>query len=236
MNDNDKSGTGNAPPANAAPPPVADSLPQNLHWDDHRKAVDGIEKAFVRWSGRLTDSSLTLSLAVIGANWALCGGPDGLIRNACSKWAVLLVFSSIGVHLIGAAVVVQLLRNRRMYAEKDVGRWSTEFQANSKNDQSAPWPFTISIRRWILMLRWLKIGLPFTAGVLTVFAFLNREPTKPPVQPIACCPTSISPAQATQQKIEAIAPSSSGTSRATDSGPNAPTTAPVGKLPSATAK
>jgi len=160
----------------------------NLFWEDSKKAAKGVEAALGRWSARLTEDSFTLSVAVIGANWALCGNAEVFSRNLASKISVLLIFFMLALHLFGSWIVCELFRRQMRLAEKDVEAWEKSFHATQCADQSMPWPFTKTSRFFIIWLRRVKAILPLAAGVAFIFAFVFREHPKPqPPQPACPC-------------------------------------------------
>ncbi len=146
-------------------------------------ALKGVRDDFFYWTGKLTDSSFALSLAVIGANWAVFGSIDRVVQSGWSQWSIGTVIFGLGASLIGNRVMGELHRNRIDYAESDSARWRQEFSdtAGCRN----PWPYTTSIERLAAGLREAKTWLPVAGGLLFLAALVFAKSPSPSVpQPI----------------------------------------------------
>jgi hypothetical protein len=72
----------------------------------------------------------------------------------------------LSANVATALFLSERLRHQCRYAEKDEERWKREFEVFSKQDH--PWPFTHTIDRVALTLRWVKALVPVLAGVLLI--------------------------------------------------------------------
>jgi hypothetical protein len=134
-----------------------------------------------------------LSLAVIGANWAVFGSVDKIRDNIWAELSIAFVILSLGISLIGNGWLGQLLRRRIEYAEKNQVRWRKEYQNAAK---SRYWPSTEKIDRLAERFRFAKIALPVIGGALFLIALFtqpsaqtgqsaSRLPASPTAAPLA---------------------------------------------------
>jgi hypothetical protein len=130
--------------------------------------VKAVREDFLYWTGRLTDSSFQLSLAIIGANWAVFGSVEKILSNVYAKRSLGVVIASLALNLIGAKWMGDMHRRRIDYASKDRDRWERECSAAL--GRVDPWPFTKGIDRLGRFLRWTKTWLPLLAGALFLVA------------------------------------------------------------------
>jgi hypothetical protein len=152
----------NPPPPPAAPPSLVGGAVT---------AAEALRTNFDYWTGKLTETSVQLSYAVLGANWAVFGKVDTILRSNWSKMWILCVVASLSSTVIGAKIMGERHRRRLDYADEDTGRWEKEFQA-TKNRRD-PWPYTLQIESRGAKLRFAKTWLPFLAGPLFFVALLR---------------------------------------------------------------
>lgn len=132
--------------------------------------LKAVREDYLYWTGRLTDTSFQLSLAVIAANWAVFGSVPQLLDSTWAKTSLSLVVLSLGLSLLGAKCMGELHRKRIDYAAEDLDRWETECsRALGRRD---PWPFTARIERLGRWMRELKTWLPVAAGAAFLTALL----------------------------------------------------------------
>jgi hypothetical protein len=156
-------------PAAPTPNVAGASSPCRL-FDTAHGALGAIREDFHYWTGRLTDTSLQLSYAVIAANWAVFGSVERIGNEPLAKLSVACVVVSLGLNVLGTKAMSELLRVRVEYAEGNPERWTDEFRrAGGCTD---PWPYTSRIERLGRGLRELKTWLPILAGVLFFLALL----------------------------------------------------------------
>jgi hypothetical protein len=148
-------------------PPPATPLGQ---YADSHAAAQAVRGDFDYWTGKLTETSLQLSYAVLGANWAVFGKVDAILSNGWSKLSLLCVIVSLASAVIGAKIMGERHRKQLDHAEEDTVRWQQEYEA-TKNHRD-PWPYTAEIERLGRALRFVKTWLPLLAGLLFIIALL----------------------------------------------------------------
>ena len=136
------------------------------------EALKAVREDDLYWTGKLTETSLQLSYAVIAANWAVFGSVDKLMGNRWAKISVVLVVIGLALSVAGAKWMGELHRGRIDHAETDRARWNVEFKLTAgKRD---PWPFTAGIERLGRGMREAKTWLPLAAGVSFLMALVLR--------------------------------------------------------------
>jgi hypothetical protein len=65
-----------------------------------RDALKTIRDDFSYWTGKVTETSFALSLAVIAANWAVFGSVNKLLNNIWAELSIAVVILSLGISLI----------------------------------------------------------------------------------------------------------------------------------------
>jgi hypothetical protein len=140
----------------------------NSLYKDPQDAVKSLQEGYLYWTGKLTESSFALSLAVIGANWAVFGSVDRVFGNPWSEVSIAVVILSLVLNLFGNWKLGGMLRKQIAYAEEDPQRWEAEFKKAS--GISSPWPSTPKIDRSAITLRWLRTFLPTLGGACFLVA------------------------------------------------------------------
>ncbi len=135
-----------------------------------QEALKAVQEDYLYWSGKVTDYSFQLSLAVIGANWAAFKSLDEILSSIWSKWSLTLVLVNVAASVVGAKVLSELHRRQVNQGEGNPDKWNQEFEAAPRKDD--PWPFTDGIVRAGKLTRELKTWLPVLAGVAFVVALL----------------------------------------------------------------
>ena len=141
-------------------------------YKDAAEALKAVRDDYLYWTGRLTETSLQLSYAVIAANWAVFGSFDGILASWWSKLSVVLVVFSLGWSVASARWMGELHRERIEYAEADRQRWKSQFSETA--GKVDPWPFTSKIEEHGRWTRNAKTRLPLGAGAAFVIALLSR--------------------------------------------------------------
>ncbi|MEX0873920.1 MAG: hypothetical protein WD646_04295, partial [Actinomycetota bacterium] len=134
--------------------------------DAHRAVQDG----FNYWTGRLTDSSFHLSLAVIAANWAAFRSIDGVLAEPWAKTSIAIVLANLALNLVGAKVLGNLHLKQAKRASRDPIRWKRDADSALASDD--PWPFTECIETVASAMREVKTWFPFVAGAALLVAVL----------------------------------------------------------------
>ena len=155
----------NSSSARAGTDKVAESQRQTVAlYANPGEAQRAVKEGFEYWTGKLTDGSFQLSLALIGANWAAFGSVQKILSNLWAKSSLGFVILSLAISLAGAKLMGELHRRRIKYAAQDPDRWVRECAAAFGQD--SPWPFTRGIEMLARWLRELKTWLPLLAGAL----------------------------------------------------------------------
>jgi hypothetical protein len=135
---------------------------------DPSAALAEVREYYKGWTTQLTQKSFELSMAIIGANWAVFGGLNQILRNGWAKWSIAVVVIGLLLTLLATWSMSELLRKRIGYAEDEPSRWQVEF--NSTRGKKDPWPFTDGIEQMGLWLRCTKTFVPIVGGLLFFLA------------------------------------------------------------------
>lgn len=151
-------------------PAVGETQSAGLLYLNPCKALEEVRKDYLYWTEKLTDSSFALSVAVIGANWAVFGAVNKIINNCYSQISIALVLFGLGIGVVGAKNMGELHRKRIEYAEASPKQWEKEFKDTlGKKD---PWPFTRRIEIEGQVLRMFKTWCPLLGGFFFLMALL----------------------------------------------------------------
>lgn len=130
------------------------------------EALKKVSSEFEYWSGKLTETSLQMSYALIAANWIVFGSLNGILASTWAKVSLLMVIVGLAVNVIGAWRLSESLRNRVGYGEADSERWAAEFK--KAMGKRVPWPFTESIESTGKWMRRIKAISVLVAGLLLI--------------------------------------------------------------------
>ena len=131
-----------------------------------QKALAKVGSEFEYWSGKLTDTSLQMCYALIGANWVVFGSVGHILENNYSKLSLLSVLVTLGSNVIGSWFLSESLKSRFEWAESHPEDWEKQFElAAGKRD---PFPFT-NQHEWVgLIVRQVKGLFPLVGGMLLI--------------------------------------------------------------------
>lgn len=129
-------------------------------------ALIKVSGEFEYWTAQLTDTSLQMCYALIGANWVVFGSVSGILKSNWSKWSMVLVLVALFCNVLGTLILSESLRRRVAYGESDPARWAREYQEGMGKD--VPWPFTYGIQNVGTWLRWIKVGLTLASGLCLI--------------------------------------------------------------------
>lgn len=203
-------------------------------YSDASEALKEVRKDFYYWSTKLTESSFALSLAVIGANWAVFGSLDKILGNRWSQFSIATVILALSLNSIGYKRLIDALRAQIRYAEADRGRWKKEFEQSLT--VPGDWPYTAKIASVAQFHRACRMWLPLLGGLLFLIALFvaphpatPRDTSKPPTQASAQPNSSPQPLQPSPS-LPTAPPSSVSSSRQEQSVPSKTTEAKVRRL------
>jgi hypothetical protein len=137
-------------------------------YDSSNKALKHLNDDFNAWSSMLSNYGLTMSYAIIAANWAVHGNAKGVLANWCSIVSLLIVFVFLALNLFATHKMSRLLYKRSLYAERDFDRWEKEF--SEAQNASSPWPYTQEIEDYGDRLRSIKLIAPILAAVFFILS------------------------------------------------------------------
>jgi hypothetical protein len=155
-----------AAPAREAPEAAA------VQYASAAEALQAVKEEYHYWTGKLSETSLQFSYALIAANWSAFPSVDTILRNPWSKLSIALVVVGLGLNLIGTKAMGELHRAKLEYADADSTRWQAEF--TSARGVSDAWPFTRTIEVLGRAMRELKIWMPLASGAAFIVALLVR--------------------------------------------------------------
>lgn len=142
-------------------------------YESPEKALKYVGDEFNYWSGKLTDSSVQLCYALIGANWVVFKSVADIQKSRCAEWSLTVVMLTLALNVITSWLASENMRLRYEYAECDTDRWEKEFHAE-KGKRSA-WPFTAFGERLGKATRLIKFLLPLVSGFLLIIgAWLKK--------------------------------------------------------------
>lgn len=127
-------------------------------------AVKVLNVEYLYWTGKVTDYSLQLSLAVLVANWAVFPSVVAIQSRFFAQLSIATVLFGLLVALAGSWFMAELHSLRIKYAEANHAKWEIEFRDTQGKDH--PWPFTTTIERVGSTLRFFKMLSPIAGFVL----------------------------------------------------------------------
>jgi len=131
-----------------------------------RKALERVGSEFDHWSGKLTETSLQMCYALIGANWVVFGSVGGILNSGWAKLSLLMVMLTLSSNLIGSWWASEAHRKQFEYAEENPTRWESEFE-EAKGKRTA-WPFSDNMESVGRGMRRIKVSFPLIGGLLLV--------------------------------------------------------------------
>jgi len=138
-----------------------------------QKALEKVGSEFEYWSGKLTENSLQMCYALIGANWVVYGSVGTILQSEWAKLSLLMVILTLAINVIGAWYLSESLRKRFEWAESHGPQWENEFQ-EAVGTRTA-FPFTDAHERAGFWLRQAKGLLPLVAGVLLIIGAVLKS-------------------------------------------------------------
>jgi hypothetical protein len=137
------------------------------------EALKKLSSEFEYWSGKLTETSLQMCYALIGANWVVFGSVNGILNSRWAKSSLVMVLLALGTNVVGAWMLSESIRKRIAYGEGAPSKWATEFEMYRGKDVS--WPFTDGIQNTGKYMRWIKAGFTLVSGVLLIIGAIIKR-------------------------------------------------------------
>jgi hypothetical protein len=176
------------------PPSLQEPTAEGLY-KSPQEALQKVSSEFEYWTGKLTETSLQMCYALIGANWVIFGSVNGILHSIWAKSSIVLVLLALASNVIGAWILSGMLRRRIGFGEGHNNEWAQQFREAS--GKAVPWPFTKAIENTGKWMRAVKAGFTLAAGVcLIAGAILNHTvvtPTATTVVTAPCVPNAPSP-------------------------------------------
>jgi hypothetical protein len=148
----------------ASPSPPANPVPGLYKTPED--ALGKVSSEFEYWTGELTETSLQMCYAIIGADWVIFGSVNGILRSPWAKASIVLVMLALGANVIGAWVLSGMLRERISYGEGHSQEWAEQFRQAAGKDVA--WPFTDAIQNTGQWMRWIKATFTLASGVCLI--------------------------------------------------------------------
>lgn len=133
-----------------------------------------VRQEYLYWTGKLTEQSWQLSIALIGANWVVLGSSQRVFDSCWSQLSIFCAVLNLGIGLVVAWHMGDLHRVRFEYGEKNAVEWERLFREYTVEPSS--WPFTEKINSWGKWSRGTRTWLPIAGGVLLVIAVATARP------------------------------------------------------------
>lgn len=154
-------------------PPVSLPPPSEGSYKDPQAALQAVGAWFDSWTKQLSDRSIELSYAIIGANWAVFGSTGKLLSSPYAKVSIVVSIFFLGLNLGLTSLIATLLRSRYAYAEDYSALWREEFE--SSKGKHCPWPSTKAIDNTASILRMARTWLPLIAGGSLLLGILTSS-------------------------------------------------------------
>jgi len=137
-----------------------------------QEALQKVSSEFEYWTGKLTETSLQMCYALIGANWVVFGSVNGILHSFYAKSSIILVMLALASNVIGAWILSGMLRKRIGYGEGHTEEWTQEFNAASGKD--VPWPFTDAIQDTGKWMRAIKATFTLASGLTLIIGAIMK--------------------------------------------------------------
>jgi hypothetical protein len=69
------------------------------------EALQKVSGEFEYWTGKLTETSLQMCYALIGANWVVFGSVNGILHSGWAKWSLVMVLLALASNVVGAWIL-----------------------------------------------------------------------------------------------------------------------------------
>jgi hypothetical protein len=135
-------------------------------------ALKKVASEFEYWTGKLTETSLQMCYALIGANWAIFGSVNGILKNDWAKWSLVMVLLALASNVIGAWILSESLRKRVAYGEGNADQWKKEYEEAVAKDVA--WPFTDAIQNAGKYMRWIKAAFTLASGFCLIVGAIRK--------------------------------------------------------------
>src|SRR5207247_6737303 len=86
---------------NLAKPVTEGAVELSKKWvhETPQKALEEVGNQFNHWSGKLTENSLQMCYALIGANWVVYGSVGQILQSQWAKLSLLMVILTLAINV-----------------------------------------------------------------------------------------------------------------------------------------
>jgi hypothetical protein len=131
-----------------------------------RKALEKVSFYFEGRTKKLTETSVQMCYALIGANWVVFGSVGKILQSNYAKASLLFVMLTLGINVIGAWFMSESLRRRFEWAEGHDSEWNAEF--NAAKGKRVAFPFSEMQESLPFWLRQVKGSFALISAVLLI--------------------------------------------------------------------
>lgn len=146
------------------PGAAAEVIPPEGFFKTPADAYQRVGSEFDYWSGKLTDTSLQMCYALIGANWVVFGSVGNILKSNWAKFSLLSVMLTLAINLWGSWYASTLHIRIIDRADDNRARWAKDFEAAKTRDPH--WPFTGFMAKLGVWMRRAKGALPLIGALL----------------------------------------------------------------------
>ncbi len=141
-------------------------------YDSPRKALEEVGGYYKGWSAKLTEASLQMCYALIGANWVVFGTVGHILESNFAKLSLLMVMLTLGINVIGAWILSESMRMRFDWAEGHCTEWQQQF--DNAAGQRDPFPFTRFHESVGFWMRQIKAIFPLIGAILLIVGAIQK--------------------------------------------------------------
>ena len=128
-----------------------------------QEALKKVSSEYEYWSGKLTETSLQMCYAIIGANWAVFGTVTGISHNIWSKLSLGMVMVALGSNVVAALRLSEALKKQMDYGEGNTDEWAYQYERSV--GKNVAWPFTDAIQNMGKNMRFVKGGFAIAGAI-----------------------------------------------------------------------
>jgi len=140
--------------------------------ETQQKALEKVGSEFEYWSGKLTETSLQMCYALIGANWVVFGSVGGILNSDLAKWSLLMVMLTLASNVIGTWCLSESIRRRFEWAEGHEADWKTQF--DDAVGKRVPFPFTTFHESVGFWMRQIKAVFPLIGAIFLIVGAVRK--------------------------------------------------------------
>lgn len=132
-----------------------------------------LASCYNHWTGKITESSFQVCVALMAANWAVHQSRDNLLDSFFPKLSVLTVMLAIAANLVASFVMASLHKSRFDAAQANPVDWRKGWA--SAESTPSKWPFDDEIVLWGRIFLHMRFWLPLLGGVFFVLGVICSD-------------------------------------------------------------